>query len=240
MSADQRVRPDRVRQGGQAYVAAILVLLLALAAGQIILDQKRLRLLSGQIKAQSNSVRVAQTHDELAREAAELQQELVFRNMGSIPFEQEFVIPPGAPPAVRPVPQVTDSALPEADRIQAVAVVRTLGHDPRRRSVQIRYAQQDVRRSGVTGSLSQMGFRILEPGRVTTNPTNGITFGDSVPLHDVRSVTYAMVAGGIGVKRVRRSAEATDPYVITLTHVSYATQWPPLTSAQIDQLVPGR
>jgi hypothetical protein len=110
--------------------------------------------------------------------------------------------------------------------------------DGTRSSVTVRYFPRDADGDGIERLLRDLGYR-LEPGpaRVQGIPTNAIAFGPGVRHRDVRAVAYALIAGGIAIRRIEAfQVPRGRTHVIEVYTSSQAQNSPPLTVGQISAL----
>ncbi|HST59503.1 MAG TPA: hypothetical protein VLK84_12455 [Longimicrobium sp.] len=218
-------------------VAAVLFLLLALAGSQLVVTMKKMAGLQRDVSGSADSLQLARAYGPLVNEAFDLQQELEVRNTWVIPRVSSPVAPPpGAPPGLRPVPVFTTT---EGTRDQEGirALLASIPSSPQRGDIRIVIAQATPADARAAGTLRRLGFTIVKAPQEELGPLNAITFGDSVPLADVRLAAYALIEAGLPVKRVRSSSEdGSASRTLTISNVRWATRWPPLTSVQVERL----
>jgi hypothetical protein len=233
------VRLNRVVIRGETWrtVAAVLFLLVALAGSQLVVTTKKMARLQREVSGSADSLQLARGYGPLVNEAFDLQQELDARNTGIVSrLSLPMAPPPGAPPGIRPVP-VFNTRVSASERERIRALLAGVPPSPQRRRVRVSIAQAGTAASRPAGTLRQLGFTVLPAGEEGGHPVNAITFGDSVPLADVRLAAYALIDAGLSVMRIRRSVESNaDPRMLTISNVRWAMHWPPLTTQQIEEL----
>lgn len=87
-------------------------------------------------------------------------------------------------------------------------------------------------------TLRSNGFKVdfVNPSYA---PPNSITFGDSVPMDQVRFVITQLLADSVFVRRLRRfRAEDRKDWHIEITHEAHVRNWPPLLFPDIVRLKP--
>jgi hypothetical protein len=233
------VQPERMAIRGETWrtVAAVLFLLLALVGSQLIITLKKMAGLQREVSASADSLQLGRAYGPLVNEAFDLQQELEVRNTGVIPrVSPPIAPPPGAPPGLRPIPVFTFTTS-ESERERIRMLLARTPASPQRRGIRVVLAQANTAEAQAAGTLRRLGYTVVNAPKEGLGPVNAITFGDSVPLADVRLVADGLIEAGLMITRIRRdSVSSADPQNVTVSHVRWAVRWPPLTSAQIDRI----
>jgi hypothetical protein len=99
-----------------------------------------------------------------------------------------------------------------------------------------RIVLSSVRAEASAASFRRQGFNVVhEP--VGNRIPNAITFGDSVPLEQVRLVALQMTADGVFVKRLRRFRKDEQVRDIMIHYDDHVPTWAPLPAAEIARMV---
>jgi hypothetical protein len=181
----------------------------------------------------ADSLRLARDYPNVLGEVYELQQEISARQRGVVPALLAFR-PQGAGIGAlagsRVVPAYYQLEPDAKERALARASIDgELPRDPQTRL----YVRQDVVDSGALAPLAGRGLKLELRGGEHRWPTNAITFGPDVPPRDAVDVAYRVVASGILVRRIRRSADPAYRHTIELSYSRQVADWPEVTVAEL-------